>query len=135
MSLLNSIWLLYFVNAFQSSILYNLLPFVTSAFESHALLNVIYIVANAMSAAIYIPLAQILDVWGRAEGFLIMTVFATLGLVLLAACNGLPAFCAAYVCTVFYAVNQTPSSLMKHSTGLLQYRIWRHDILRGCHYS
>lgn len=92
-----SIWLLYFVNAFQSTILYNLLPFVTSAFESHALLNVIYIVANAMSAATYIPLARIVDVWGRAEGFLIMTVFATLGLVLMASCNGLSMFCAAYV--------------------------------------
>lgn len=28
-----------------------------------------------MSAAPYIPLAKIVDVWGRAEGFLIMTVF------------------------------------------------------------
>ena len=51
-----------------------------------------------MSAAVYIPLAKILDVWGRAEGFAIMTVFATLGLILMASCNGLATFCAAYVC-------------------------------------
>jgi len=50
-----------------------------------------------MTAAIYIPLAKVLDVWGRAEGFLIMTVFATLGLVLMATCSGLAHFCAAYV--------------------------------------
>lgn len=93
----NSIWLLYFVNAFQSSILYNLLPYVTSEFESHSLLNVIYIVANAMSAATYIPLSKILDVWGRAQGFLIMATFATLGLILMATCHNLPTFCAAYV--------------------------------------
>ncbi len=96
-SVLHSIWLLYFVNAFQSSILSNLLPFATSDFESHSLLNVIYVVASAMSAAVYIPLSKILDVWGRAEGFLLMTVSATLGLVLMACSNNLPTFCAAYV--------------------------------------
>ena len=90
-------WLLYFVNAFQSSILYNLIPFATSAFEAHSLLTVIYIVANALSAAVYIPLAKMLDVWGRAEGFLLMIAFATLGLILMASCNGLSTFCAAYV--------------------------------------
>lgn len=73
------------------------MPFVTSEFESHSLLNVIYIVSDAMTAAVFIPLSKILDIWGRAEGFLIMTVFATLGLVLMAVCQNLPTFCAAYV--------------------------------------
>lgn len=50
-----------------------------------------------MSAATYMPLSKIMDVWGRAEGFLIMTVFATLGLILMAASNGIATFCAAYV--------------------------------------
>lgn len=94
----HSIWLLYFVNAFQSSILFNLIPYVTSDFQSHSLVNVIYIVANAISAAVYIPLAKVLDIFGRAEGFLIMATLATLGLVLMAACHNLPTFCAAYVC-------------------------------------
>lgn len=92
-----SIWLLYFVNAFQSTILSNLLPYATSDFESHSLLNVIYVVAGSMSAATYMPLSKVMDVWGRAEGFLIMTVFATLGLILMAASNGIATFCAAYV--------------------------------------
>jgi MFS family permease len=81
----------------QGSILYNLIPYVTSDFSAHSLINVIYIVASAISAATYIPLAKILDVWGRAEGFLIMTIFATLGLILMAVCTNLPTFCAAYV--------------------------------------
>ena len=93
----DSIWLLYFVNAMQSSILYNLIPYVTSDFSSHSLINVIYIVASAITAAVYIPLAKIVDVFGRAEGFLLMCSFATLGLILMAACNNLPTFCAAYV--------------------------------------
>lgn len=89
--------MLYFVNAFQSSILNNLLPYATSDFESHSLLNVIFVVAACMSAATYIPLSKILDVFGRAEGFLLMAVFATLGLILMAASNGIAVFCAAYV--------------------------------------
>lgn len=92
-----SIWFIYLVNAFQGAILSSLLPFVTSDFESHSLLNVIYIVAGSMSAAVFIPMSKILDIWGRAEGFLIMAIFATLGLVLMASCHNLATFCAAHV--------------------------------------
>ena len=93
--------MLYFVNAMQSSILYNLIPFITSDWESHSLLNTIYIVADAMSAAVYIPLSKILDMFGRAQGFLFMIFCALLGLILMAACNNLATFCAAYV---FYSI-------------------------------
>ncbi|KAJ6498452.1 major facilitator superfamily domain-containing protein [Mycena vitilis] len=96
-----NIWLLYFVNAMQSGILSSLLPFATSDWDSHSLLNVIYVVADSCAAATYIPLAKVLDVWGRAEGFLVMTTFATLGLVLMAASQNLATFCAAYV---FYTI-------------------------------
>ncbi|QSZ37042.1 hypothetical protein DSL72_009134 [Monilinia vaccinii-corymbosi] len=96
-----NMWLLYFVNAMQSSICYNLIPFATSSFTSHSLLTVINIVANAMTAAIYIPLAKMLDLWGRAEGFLLMVFFATIGLIMMAACNGITTFCAAQV---FYSI-------------------------------
>lgn len=81
----------------QSSILSNLLPYATSKWETHSLLNVIYVVANAMSAAVYVPLSKILDVWGRAEGFAVMTTFATIGMIMMAASQNLPTFCAAYV--------------------------------------
>lgn len=93
----HSIWLLYFVNAFQSAINYSLIPYVTSDFETHSLLSTIFIVANSITAACYIPLSKILDLWGRAEGFLLMTIFATMGLVMMAACKNLSTFCAAYV--------------------------------------
>lgn len=84
-------------NGFRLSILWNLTPFVTSSFQSHSLLTVIYIVSNAMTAAVYIPMAKLLDVWGRAEGFLLMVGFSTLGLILMATSNSLPTFCAAQV--------------------------------------
>ena len=94
-------WMLYLTNAFQSSITSNLTPYVTSAFEEHSLLTVINIVSNSMAAAVYIPTAKLLDLWGRAEGFCIMVSFATLGLILMAVCKSLYTYCAAQV---FYTI-------------------------------
>ncbi|CAD0114002.1 unnamed protein product [Aureobasidium uvarum] len=64
-------------------------------FQSHSLLTVIEIVAGAMTSAVYIPMAKLLDVWGRAEGFALMVAFTTLGMVLMAVSQNLPTFCAA----------------------------------------
>lgn len=96
-----SIWLLFLTNGFRLSILWGLTPYVTSDFQSHSLLTVIGIVSSAITAAVYIPMAKMLDVWGRAEGFLLMIGFATLGLVLMAVSENLATFCAAQV---FYSV-------------------------------
>ena len=84
-------------NGFRISVLYSLVPFVTSDFQSHSLLTVIGIVADAMTAAVYIPMAKLLDVWGRAEGFLLMVCSATLGTILMATSHNLSTFCAAQV--------------------------------------
>ncbi|KAH7327240.1 putative transporter [Rhexocercosporidium sp. MPI-PUGE-AT-0058] len=100
-ALLCLIWLLFLTNGMRLSILYSLLPYVTSDFKSHSLTTTIGIVADAMSAATYIPVAKMLDVWGRAEGFLVMVIFSTLGLILMAVSQNLATFCAAQV---FYSV-------------------------------
>ncbi|KAJ5917966.1 MFS siderophore iron transporter [Penicillium verhagenii] len=92
-----NIWLLYFINAFQSSVLSNLIPYLTSDWEAHSLLSVIYVVSDAVSAACYVPLGKIMDIWGRAEGFAFMAFCSTIGLIMMAACTNLPTFCAAYV--------------------------------------
>jgi len=94
---INSIWLLFLTNGFRLSILYSLLPYVTSDFQSHSLLTVIEIVASAMVSAVYIPMAKLLDVWGRAEGFALMVVFTTIGMILMAVSQNLATFCAAQV--------------------------------------
>ncbi|KAJ6014804.1 MFS general substrate transporter [Penicillium herquei] len=96
-----NIWLLYFINAFQSSVLSNLTPYLTSNWEAHSLLNVINIVSAAITAACYIPLGKMMDLWGRAEGFAFMVFCSTIGLIIMAACSNLPTFCAAYV---FYSL-------------------------------
>lgn len=87
----------------RSAILFSLVPYVTSDFGSHSLLTTISIVADTMAAASYIPVAKLLDVWGRAEGFALMTGFATLGLILMACAESLEVFCAAQVRQTYHA--------------------------------
>ncbi|KAJ5201660.1 uncharacterized protein N7498_006323 [Penicillium cinerascens] len=95
------IWILTLVNGFKSSITYSLTPYVTSDFKAHSLLTVIDIVAKAITGAVYIPIAKILDIWGRAEGFLLMLGFCVLGMILMAASYNLETYCAAQV---FYSI-------------------------------
>ncbi|RSM16584.1 hypothetical protein CEP52_000075 [Fusarium oligoseptatum] len=96
-TLLCLIWLLFLVQGFRYSIFAVMLPYATSEWSSHSLLTVVAIVADAMTSAVYIPMAKVLNVWGRAEGFLLMVVFATIGLILTAASHNLATFCAAQV--------------------------------------
>ncbi|KAF2156312.1 putative siderochrome-iron transporter [Myriangium duriaei CBS 260.36] len=94
-------WLLYFVNAMQNSITSNLAPFVTSDFEEHSLLPVIPIVASAMSAASYLTVAKVLNLFDRPFGLALMTAIATLGLILSATCHNITTYAAAQV---FYTI-------------------------------
>ncbi|RAH80326.1 siderochrome-iron transporter MirB, partial [Aspergillus japonicus CBS 114.51] len=95
------IWLLTLVNGFKSTFVSTLNPFITSSFQAHSLLTVITIVAGSITSAIYIPMAKMLDVWGRAESFLLMMALCILGLVLMAASHNLATYCAA---EVFYTI-------------------------------
>ena len=117
-------FLLYFVNAFQSSITSNLSAFVTSGFESHSLIPVIYIVSSVMSSATYMPLAKILNVWDRSIGFLIMVAFATLGLVLSATCTDIMTYSISQVGLPF--ARKTGRKLTP--LGVLHYRFCWYDI-------
>ncbi|KAJ5905488.1 uncharacterized protein N7473_002404 [Penicillium subrubescens] len=99
--LLVMIWFLTLVNNMRGSMTYSLNAYATSSFAGHSLLTVITIVSSAMAGSIYIPMAKALDLWGRAEGFLVMITFCVLGLVLLAASKNIETYCAGQV---FYSV-------------------------------
>jgi MFS family permease len=94
-------WLIYLVNAFQSSITSNLAAYIASDFEDAPLVTVIGTVSSIMATAMTMPIARMLNVWDRGNGFLFLAAIATLGLILSAACNSLPVYCAAQV---FYYV-------------------------------
>ncbi|KAI7231126.1 MFS general substrate transporter [Hortaea werneckii] len=99
--LLTLIWFLTLVNNMKTSMVYSLTAYATSDFLGHSLLTVISVVASAMAGAVYIPMAKALDLWGRAEGFMLMTLLCIIGIILLAASQNLPTYCAG---EVFYLV-------------------------------
>ncbi|KAJ6038518.1 hypothetical protein N7499_004384 [Penicillium canescens] len=92
-----NIWFLYFVNAFQSTVFYSLSPYISSSFQAHSLSGVPMALADAFTAACYLPVGKLMDTWGRAQGFLLMTVCATLGLILFASCNSFAIYCVGYI--------------------------------------
>ncbi|KAI3488061.1 hypothetical protein L1887_47939 [Cichorium endivia] len=88
------IWFYTLSGGFRVSIQATMAPYATSAWSQHTLLTVIETVASALTGACYIPLAKLLDLWGRAEGFMLMVCMLSLGLVLQAAASNLPTYCA-----------------------------------------
>lgn len=128
----NRMWCLYLVNAFQSQITSNLSAYITSDFESHSLIPLIATVSSVMAAGTYMPVAKILNLWDRSTGFALMVLFAVLGLILSATCNGIATYCAAQVS------HHLPILLAKktyHDAGVLQRWLFRLDLLCRCHHS
>lgn len=90
-------FLLYFINYFQQSISSSLDPYITSDFESHSLVPLIGVISSVMSAATYMPLSKILNMFDRWVGFALMVALATLGLIMTASCDSIGTYCAATV--------------------------------------
>lgn len=99
-----SFWCVYFVRAFESTITGNLGPYILSDFSEAPLVTTISTVANVLSGALLMPIARMLNLWDRGNGFLLMASIATLGLILSAACTNIYAYAAAQV---FYNVGYT----------------------------
>jgi hypothetical protein len=74
-----SVFLVFFVISMQQQIQFNLSYYVTSSFALLPLTGTTSIMSSVIGGAIKLPTAKFVDLIGRAEGFLIMTGFATLG--------------------------------------------------------
>lgn len=92
-----AIWVIYFFDAMQQSVSSNLSPYVTSEFQSHSLTSAVNIFAYLIAGLSKLPLAKILDIWGRPQGFVLMLTFLTLALVMMAGCRNVETFAAAQV--------------------------------------
>lgn len=92
-----SIFLCSFASALQWQIISNLTPYVTSEFSSHSLIPTISIVASVLSGVLKLPIAKIIDLWGRPQGLFVVVVLATVGLVLMASCSNIRTYAAAQV--------------------------------------
>lgn len=96
--MVTSIYILSFVNSLQQQITGALGPYVTSSFEQHSLYATTQTLSSIVAGCSKLPIAKILDIWGRVEGFILMTALCTLGLVLMAACKNVETYAAAQVC-------------------------------------
>lgn len=96
-----SIWIIQFIMALSSGIINTLTPYVTSSFSEHSLTATTQIVASMISGLIVLPYAKLLNVWGRPQGFALMVLSMTVGLIMMATCQNVETYCAA---EVFYQV-------------------------------
>jgi fucose permease len=73
------IFLIFFVNSLQEQISGNLLPYVTSAFQEHSLTATTIVLYTLIAGVIKLPIAKVMDVWGRPQGFVFMLFCAVIG--------------------------------------------------------
>ena len=77
-----------------------LTPFVTSTFALHSLTAATNIISSIIGGLSKIPLAKILDTWGRPQGLALATLVWLLGFIMMAACQNVETYCAAQVFSV-----------------------------------
>ncbi|KAF9883984.1 hypothetical protein FE257_002425 [Aspergillus nanangensis] len=91
------IWVCFFLLALQSGISTNVVNYAYADFKEAPQVATANILYSIIGGVLKLPIAKVLNIWGRAEGFLIFVVVYTLGLVIVAACNGPDSFAAGYV--------------------------------------
>ncbi|TID19573.1 MFS general substrate transporter [Venturia nashicola] len=96
-----AIWFVYFIQGIVVGVSAALLPYVASDFKAHSLVPTTSVLSQVIGGVTNLVLAKILDIFGRPHGFLICVLFATLGLIMSASCNGVELYAAAQV---FYTV-------------------------------
>jgi MFS family permease len=92
-----AIFLVFFINSLQQQTSNNLVAYVTSDFYLHELVATTSIVSTIIAGVIKLPMSKVLDLWGRNQGYIFMTTCATIGLIMMAACNGVTLYAAAQV--------------------------------------
>lgn len=90
------IWICFFILALQNSINNNMIYYAYSDFASAPQISQAYIVSTIVGGVIQLPIAKTLNLWGRAEGFLVFLGVFILGLIVIASCKGPNSFAAGY---------------------------------------
>ncbi|KAI4694680.1 hypothetical protein J4E81_006279 [Alternaria sp. BMP 2799] len=113
------IWWIYFVTALQEVVIRAMNPYVTSAFRLHSLTAATGIMSSIIGGLSKIPLAKLLDMWGRPQGLLLSLCVWMVGYIMMASCKNVETYAAAqvfsstgsqavsYILTVFIADTST----------------------------
>ncbi|PSN59016.1 siderophore iron transporter-like protein mirB [Corynespora cassiicola Philippines] len=91
------LWLIYFVESLLLGAAYALVPYVTSAFYLHSLTPTVSILSSVIGGVTNLTIAKIIDVFGRPPGLLFCLSLGIVGLIMMAACNGVEAYAAAMI--------------------------------------
>jgi MFS family permease len=67
-----------------------------ASFSTAPQISQAYILSTIIGGVMQLPIAKILNLWGRAEGFLIFLVVLVVGMIVIASCNGPNGFAAGY---------------------------------------
>ena len=81
----------------QQGLTGNLTPYVTSSFSLHSLTATTSIMSNLIGGLSKLPLAKVLDIWGRPQGYAICLLLLTVGICMMAACQNVETYAAAQV--------------------------------------
>lgn len=87
----------FFLLAITSSVSSTVQPNAFSKFQKAPQVSTANILASIIGGVLKLPIAKILNLWGRAEGFLVFLGVHTVGLIILAACNNPDSYAAGYV--------------------------------------
>ncbi|KAK6860271.1 siderophore iron transporter [Apiospora arundinis] len=91
------IWVIYFMNALQQGTVSLLSPYVTSWFGKTSLTAATSVMSSLIGGLFKLALAKVIDLWGRPQGYALMVLFMTLGLIMEAACQNIETYAAAQV--------------------------------------
>jgi MFS family permease len=83
--------------AFQQSILNNVTYYAYSDFQQAPQIATAQILSSVIGGVLKLPIAKVLNLWGRAEGFVIFVTVYLLGMIIIASCNGPDSYAAGYV--------------------------------------
>ena len=83
--------------AFQSAIGNNVIANAYANFSAAPQIATAGILANIIGGVLKLPIAKVLNIWGRAEGFLFFVAVYLLGIIIIASCNGPSGYAAGYV--------------------------------------
>jgi hypothetical protein len=83
--------------AFQSAIQGQATVAAFSVFATAPAYTTAAILASIIGGVLRLPIARILNIWGRAEGFLVFFFVYLVGMIILASCNSVNGYAAGYV--------------------------------------
>lgn len=91
------IWIIAFVDSLEQGMSPSLSTYVTSDFKIHSLTSATSIMSTIIAGLTKLPLAKLIDIWGRPQGYIAMVGSLTLGLILMAVCNNVKLYAAAQI--------------------------------------